>query len=1210
MVAIMNDDPNSLIYMHKLQPALDIGVDYFNELNKKRGLKLIKYSIVYHIETKSNNSAITTRRNNFSESGQPTRPPEYSNFERKLGGTFTPSKEEENCLPALAIGGLADLKYRIPLSFIVGPPCTRDMIVVAPVASYYHLPICTGYSIFEFLDIRKFKTITRLSYRSRGQINALDLVLKHYNHREVVIISDIKWNRALELVGRLTTTFRSDPYYLLVNAIYFDSNQEASFVPAEFLEDVKDIAKGVILLMEYGKMRNILLLADKKDMSKGKYLFLTIELYPENLLQNFIWSKGDKDDYVARRVYNSLLVISLKVWKDEKWYKFNREMKIRALKDYDYYYNGDVNYFIGAFHDCLVMYALTLNSSGDSSSKIVPDKFWNSSFEGVTGKINLDEFGDRQADFSIYGMVNRHSGIFKEVAIYRSKEFRLQFVDNVDWIKGPPLGMAICTMFNPVTKLNESHRCHKIKRLKRSKYLPMVIMLISLSVIVVFIVAIFSSVYLIKSKNANRLLDKSLRYKRSIKEVIAEGLLCFVTIGFSFSSSRFDPSFYGSYQGNIVFIKKVEMSERMEINNKILQEIRHIKVISHDNLSTFMGICYDKNYFCVVTKFVSKLNLTELLAKETLQLDLIIQYSIINDIIKGMLYLHSSPIGCHGRLTTSQIIVDNRFSAKITGFGLPTFYEEYLRKDVIREDISAFVVKHLLWVAPEHLRKIVPIIVACHADSLNKNVNLIHQLSANTKQGDIYSFAIILSEIATRRPPFYYNFLETLNGTEVSNTTLSPDSTLTLKDLDRDVNPFEIFLSSSRHQYNSNPTSHGQNYKYIKFLQKSVMDKLLKVRRRPPYRPFLEFHSSASFSHSRNGSAGELGENKDKNSVSSSLSGLRPRRLSSIITDCSSTLENDGKQIAVYSRRNSCVNIPLRPRNPWSPLHPQIKINNKKVRVLIDICWEENPKNRPSFVSILDVFKSLTKRINFNNIIDSLLEKLEEYTVTLEELVGQKTKDFAKEKERVDLYLFEILPKPIAMDLKMGIKVVPEEFRNVTVYFSDIVNFTHLSAISTPIEIVDFLSELYCCFDGIAEKLDVYKVETIGDAYMVVSGLPKRNGNRHVREICRFALAIRDNISHIKHPKDDKLEIRIGIHTGSCAAGIVGLKMPRYCLFGNTIIMASKMESKGEAMKIHISQASKEALEDFRNFRIEERGFIEIQDKGMIKTYWLLGESK
>ncbi|KAH8233139.1 hypothetical protein KR026_004758 [Drosophila bipectinata] len=221
--------------------------------------------------------------------------------------------------------------------------------------------------------------------------------------------------------------------------------------------------------------------------------------------------------------------------------------------------------------------------------------------------------------------------------------------------------------------------------------------------------------------------------------------------------------------------------------------------------------------------------------------------------------------------------------------------------------------------------------------------------------------------------------------------------------------------------------------------------------------------------------------------------------------------------------------------------------------------------------------------------------------------LSQKAKELKREKRKSDSLLFQMLPPSVAMQLKQTQKVPAELYEAVTIYFSDIVGFTEIAADCTPLEVVTFLNSIYRVFDERIECYDVYKVETIGDSYMVASGLPVKNGNKHISEIATMALDLLDASSVFRIPRagDEFVQIRCGVHTGPVVAGIVGTKMPRYCLFGDTVNTASRMESTGEAQKIHITEEMHDSLQQVGGFRTEHRGLIDVKGKGLMSTYWL-----
>ncbi|XP_034456400.1 atrial natriuretic peptide receptor 1-like isoform X1 [Hippoglossus hippoglossus] len=293
------------------------------------------------------------------------------------------------------------------------------------------------------------------------------------------------------------------------------------------------------------------------------------------------------------------------------------------------------------------------------------------------------------------------------------------------------------------------------------------------------------------------------------------------------------------------------------------------------------------------------------------------------------------------------------------------------------------------------------------------------------------------------------------------------------------------------------------------------------------------------------------------------------------------------------------------------PLRPSLCFHShsEELGVLMHRCWSEELSERPDF-STIKILLGKQHRGYGSNILDNLLSRMEQYANNLEELVEERTQAYHEEKRKAEALLYQILPHSVAEQLKRGETVQAEAFDSVTIYFSDIVGFTALSAESTPLQVVTFLNDLYTCFDAIIDNFDVYKVETIGDAYMVVSGLPVRNGKFHAREVARMSLALLDAVKSFRtrHRANQQLLLRIGIHSGPVCAGVVGLKMPRYCLFGDTVNTTSRMESNGEALKIHVSEATRQVLQEFSCFTLELRGEIQVKGKGPMRTYWLLGE--
>ncbi|XP_040423024.1 guanylate cyclase soluble subunit beta-2-like isoform X8 [Cygnus olor] len=215
------------------------------------------------------------------------------------------------------------------------------------------------------------------------------------------------------------------------------------------------------------------------------------------------------------------------------------------------------------------------------------------------------------------------------------------------------------------------------------------------------------------------------------------------------------------------------------------------------------------------------------------------------------------------------------------------------------------------------------------------------------------------------------------------------------------------------------------------------------------------------------------------------------------------------------------------------------------------------------------------------------------------------SKHLEEEKKKTEALLYAMLPQHVANQLKEGKRVEAGEFKECTILFSDVVTFTNICAQCEPIQIVLMLNTMYLQFDRLTTVHDVYKVETIGDAYMVVGGVPVPVST-HAERVANFALGMVIAAKGVQNPvSGNPIQIRVGIHTGPVLAGVVGEKMPRYCLFGDTVNIASRMESHGVPSKIHLSSSTYQCLK-YKNFEMTERGEIEVKGKGKMHTYFLV----
>ncbi|GIL49893.1 hypothetical protein Vafri_6202 [Volvox africanus] len=213
---------------------------------------------------------------------------------------------------------------------------------------------------------------------------------------------------------------------------------------------------------------------------------------------------------------------------------------------------------------------------------------------------------------------------------------------------------------------------------------------------------------------------------------------------------------------------------------------------------------------------------------------------------------------------------------------------------------------------------------------------------------------------------------------------------------------------------------------------------------------------------------------------------------------------------------------------------------------------------------------------------------------------------FMVSRERHQLLMKAMLPEKVIRRLTSG-RTYAQPFSSVTILFSDIVSYTNLSSELSPHEVVDLLNMLYLQFDSLVDRHKLYKVETIGDAFMCVGGAPEPCHPRDAAiRVARMALDMIDCVRvFTASASGRRIQIRVGMYTGDVVAAVMGKKMPHWCLVGDTVNTGSRMESSSKPMMVQVGASTAELLRDCHEFRLEPRGAVDIKGKGRMFTYWL-----
>ncbi|XP_067399642.1 atrial natriuretic peptide receptor 2 isoform X2 [Emydura macquarii macquarii] len=971
---------------------------------------------------------------------------------------FASSELGGACSEYVAPLNAVDLKLYHDPDVLFGPGCVYAAASVGRFASHWRLPLLTAGAVAGGFALKQehYSTTVRTG-PSAPKLGAFASQLHaHFN-----------WSARAAL---LYVDHKTDdrPCYFTVEGVYQQLGDADNLtVRYQVYEPggaeaavhfIKGNARVIYICGPLEMLHQVMRLAQQEGLTNGDYVFIYVDVFGESLRASATrdawkpWQNKQSQDVGLHQAFQTVLVITYHEPQNPEYQHFQTQLILRAKEAFGVELSYSLmNLVAGCFYDGVLLYAMALNEtlaeggSQKDGARIV-EKMRDRKFQGVTGLVSMDSNNDRDVDFSLWAMGDPESGAYEVAGHYVGAEKKLNWPGRpIRWVKGaPPLDNPPC-VFDP-----DDPSCDKT---------PLsTLAIVALGTGLTFVIFGVSSFLIFRKLMLEKELASMLWRIRWDELQFGSAERCHRGAGSRLTLSLRGSSYgslmtaHGKYQifantghfkGNVVAIKHVNR-KRIELTRQVLFELKHMRDIQFNHLTRFIGACIDPPNICIVTEYCPRGSLQDILENESINLDWMFRYSLINDIVKGMAFLHNSIIGHHGSLKSSNCVVDSRFVLKITDYGLASF-----RSSCDGEDSHALYAKKL-WTAPELLQ-------------------MGHLPPQGMQKADVYSFSIILQEIALRNGPFYIEGM--------------------------DLSPKEIVQKVRNSQ-------------------------------KPFFRPSID-----------------------------------------------------------------------------------MGLHSEELAVLMERCWAQEPAERPDF-SQIKIFICRFNKEASTSILDNLLSRMEQYANNLEKLVEERTQAYLEEKRKAENLLYQILPHSVAEQLKRGETVRAEAFDSVTIYFSDIVGFTALSAESTPMQVVTLLNDLYTCFDAIIDNFDVYKVETIGDAYMVVSGLPVRNGKLHAHEIVRMALALLEAVKtfRIRHRPNDQLRLRIGIHTGPVCAGVVGLKMPRYCLFGDTVNTASRMESNGQALKIHVSSTTKEVLDEFGCFELELRGDVEMKGKGKMRTYWLLGE--
>ncbi|KAH9498148.1 hypothetical protein Btru_008389 [Bulinus truncatus] len=631
-------------------------------------------------------------------------------------------------------GKLADV-----LSVKLSITCSRAVEIVAYMANDWNVPIITPVGNTENIgDKSVFPRLTRINPTMQSSIvDVVFYLLRKYGWRHAVFFYDIEETMG-DLFGEtFTKAFKSTTEYIW-SGYKLSGKTDTRAMFRIWLMDAASRSRVFIMCLTGPVLGNFMLEAHSLGYATSpEFVFvIMINIVTEATDDNtWLLGNGTEEQQMLKESFAQALFMHIDITQLNLPASFADEMRRRSLVYYGYNYSNDEpTITLSQYYDAVRMYATVLNESisegGNPYDGLgITRRLWNRTFSGLIGPVTVNKDGDRYSDVTITAL-NPEVGKFQTYAVYDSQRRTLTFSKSASSFPWP---------LNNGVSPGDEPACGYIGVLCSYSEKSQVIG--GLAGFFGVAVAVGGFVSLIMFRRWKKQSERDLWWWKIDPTDVFITDRKFTHSIWSFTSktnlsgSRADHEDVGAsygllavFRGQLVRLRPIPIRHLKKTTDQLLTEFKLMRDLCHNNLLRMFGACLEESIHALVVEHCSKGSLQDLLGNINVTLDAQFKFSLCTDIINGLCYLHKSPVRCHGRLNSEVCLVDNRFSVKLADFGLPSLYCSFF------EDVTSQQYKHAcLWKAPEILRS---------GDRRGQ------------PEADIYSFAIIMSEVITRDFPF------------------------------------------------------------------------------------------------------------------------------------------------------------------------------------------------------------------------------------------------------------------------------------------------------------------------------------------------------------------------------------------------------------------------------------------------------------------------